>query len=101
MSGRLGGISGEISAGGFRPNARHNSTSEEADAVRREVGSVHSSVEGRSETGAKGPNLIDGNSEAWDEAMAPATGIRNANQSSTASTNSLPQGEGCPPIAAR
>lgn len=76
MSGRLGGISGEISAGGFRPDARHNSTSEEADAAGREVGSVHSSVEGRNETGAKGPNLNAGNSVATDEAMAPLLGIK-------------------------
>ena len=76
MSGRLGELSGEISAGGFSPNARYNSASEEADAARREVGSVHSSVEGRNEAGAKGPNLNAGNSVATDEAMAPLLGIR-------------------------
>jgi len=77
MSGRWGGISGEISAGGSRPNARHNlDKSGEAAAARREVGSVHSSGEGRNETGAKGPNLNTGNSVATDEAMAPLPGIR-------------------------
>ena len=76
MSGRLGEISGEISAGGFRPNARHNCATQKADAARREVGSVHSSDEGRNETGAKRPNLNAGNSVATDEAMAPLLGIR-------------------------
>lgn len=41
-----------------------------------EVGAVHSSNESRNEAGAKGPHLIDGNSEAKDAAMAPVTGIR-------------------------
>ena len=75
MSGRLGALSGEISAGGFTPNARHNSASEEAGAARREVGSVHRSVEGRNEAGAKGPNLIGVNSEAEGLAMAPCEEI--------------------------
>ena len=72
MSGRLGGISGEISAGGCEPNARRNPDKlGEAGAARGEVGSVHSSGEGRNETGAKGPNLIGVNSEAAGFAMAP------------------------------
>lgn len=76
MSGRLGEISGEISAGGFAPNAWPNSASAaKADAARGEVGSVHSSDEGRNETGAKGPNLNAGNSVARDEAMAPFMGL--------------------------
>ena len=72
MSGRCAGISGESSPGGQEPNARHNSASaEEADATRGAVGSVHSSDEGRNETGAKGPNLNAGNSVGTDEATAP------------------------------
>jgi hypothetical protein len=72
MSGRLREISGEISSGGSKPNARHNSApAGETDAARGEVGSVHSSDEGRNETGAKGPNLVDVNSEAQNRAMAP------------------------------
>jgi hypothetical protein len=72
MSGRLRGISGEISPGGHPPNAWYNGASApEADAARREVGSVHSSDEGRNEIGAKGPNLVDVNSDAQDRAMAP------------------------------
>jgi len=77
MSGRLWAISGENSPGGFTPNARPNSgLPGKADAARREVGSVHSSNEGRNETGAKGPNLNAGNSGATDEAMAPLMGIK-------------------------
>ena len=69
-------LSGENSPGGCKPNARPNSAqTEEADAARRVVGSVHSSGEGRNETGAKGPNLNAGNSVATDEAMAPLLGI--------------------------
>jgi RNA-directed DNA polymerase len=76
MSGRLRGISGENSPGGSKLNARHNSApAEEADAARGEVGSVHSSDEGRNEAGAKGPNLNAGNSGATDEAMAPLLGL--------------------------
>src|SRR3989304_8130540 len=76
MSGRLGGIRGENSSGGPKPNARYTSApAEEAGAARGEVGSVHSSVEGRNETGAKGPNLNAGNSVATDEAMAPLLGL--------------------------
>ena len=72
MSGRLGEISGESSAGGCEPNARHNpAQTGKADAARGAVGSVHSSDEGRNETGAKGPNLVEVNSEAQDCAMAP------------------------------
>jgi len=40
-----------------------------------EVGAVHRSDEGGNDAGAKGPHLIDGNSEAVGEAMAPATEI--------------------------
>jgi hypothetical protein len=76
MFGRLGGISGEISPGGPRPNLRHNSAqAEKVGVVRREVGSVRSSDESRNEAGAKGPNLVEVNSEATDEAMAPSMGI--------------------------
>ncbi len=76
MPGRLGEISGESSPDGFEPNARHNSDqTEEADAARGAVGSVHSSGEGRNETGAKGPNLNAGNGVATDEAMAPWLGL--------------------------
>ena len=77
MSGRCAGISGESSLGGHGPNVRHNSASaEEAVATRRAVGSVHSSNEGRNETGAKEPNLNAGNCVATDEAMAPLLGIK-------------------------
>ena len=76
MCGRLRGISGENSPGGFTPNTRSNSApTEKADAARGVVGSVHSSDEGRNETGAKEPNLNAGNSVATDEAMAPLAGI--------------------------
>ena len=76
MFGRLRAISGEISPGGNSPGARHNSApTEKADAIRREVGSVRSSDESRNEAGAKGPNLVEVNSEATDEAMAPSMGI--------------------------
>ena len=76
MFGRLRVLSGEISSGGHRPNARHNSVqAEKAGAARREVGSVRSSDESRNEAGAKGPNLVEVNSEATDEAMAPSVGI--------------------------
>src|SRR5438034_7195348 len=77
MPGRLGEISGENSAGGFKPDARSNpALTGEADAARGVVGSVHSSGEGRNEAGAKGPNLNAGNSVATDEAMAPLLGIK-------------------------
>ena len=76
MSGRLSGISGESSSGGSKPNARHNAAlAEEAEATRGAVGSVRSSNEGRNETGAKGPNLVEVNSEAQDRAMAPVREI--------------------------
>ena len=75
-SGRRVRLSGEISTGGQRSNVRHNSVNaEEAEAARREVGSVRSSDEGCNEAGAKGPNLVGVNSEATDEAMAPSMGI--------------------------
>lgn len=77
MSGRLGEISGESSAGGCTSNARTNlAPAGKADAARGAVRSVHSSEEGRNETGAKGPNLNAGNSVARDEAMAPMLGIK-------------------------
>ena len=77
MFGRLWEISGESSAGGFAPNAWSNSApAEKASAARRAVGSVHSSNEGRNETGVKGPNLNAGDSVARDEAMAPLLGIK-------------------------
>lgn len=72
MFGRLRAISGEISPGGTKPNALHNSAqTEKADAIRREVGSVRSSDESRNEAGAKGPNLVGVISEATDKVMAP------------------------------
>lgn len=72
MSGRLEEISGESSASGLTPNARPNPVKTgEADAARGAVGSVRSSDEGRNETGAKGPNLVDVNSAARNRAMAP------------------------------
>ncbi len=68
------------------PAHGHNPVEGKARAVGAEVGAVHSSAtprsplamrtEGGNDAGAKGPHLIDGNSEAKDEAMAPATGIR-------------------------
>ena len=77
MCGRLRGISGESSPGGLAPNARPNSApAEEAGAARGAVGSVHSSDEGRNETGAKGPNLNAGNGVATDEVRAPLLGIK-------------------------
>ncbi len=60
--------SAEANAGHKRPNRK-------ACAAGGEVGAVHSSEEGGNDAGAKGPHLIDGNSEAVDEAMAPETGI--------------------------
>lgn len=77
MSGRCAAISGENSPGGSKPNARPNSAhAGEADVARGVVGSVHSSDEGRNETGVKGPNLNAGDSVATDEAMAPLLGIK-------------------------
>ena len=74
--GRGDGISWEISPGGLWSNARHNSApAEKAGTARREVGSVRSSDESRNEAGAKGPNLVEVNSETTDEVMAPAWGI--------------------------
>lgn len=76
MTGRLRGISGENSPGGCAPNARLKSApTGEAAAARGVVGSVHSSEEGRNETGVKGPNLNAGDSVATDEAMAPLLGL--------------------------
>ena len=72
MPGRLREISGEISAGGHGSDARPNSDlSEEAGAARGEVGAAHSSDEGGNDAGAKGPHLVEVNSEAQDRAMAP------------------------------
>ena len=90
MSGRLRGISGENSPGGSKPNARYNSApTEKAGAVRGVVGSVHSSDEGRNETGAKGPNLADVNSEAQDRAMAPVWEIATTTKVRALSTDTV------------
>lgn len=43
----------------------------EARPVAGEVGAVHSSDEGGNDAGAKGPHLVEENSEAKDEAMVP------------------------------
>lgn len=47
-----------------RPNCK-------ARVVAGEVGAVHSSNEGGNDAGAKGPHLVEENSEAKDEAMVP------------------------------
>ena len=77
MSGRLEEISAENFAGGLTSNVRFNSAQAgKAGTARGAVGSVHSSEEGRNETGAKGPNLNTGDSVARDQAMAPLLGIK-------------------------
>ena len=76
MPGRLLEISGEISPGGQGPDARHNpDLSGKAGSARGEVGAVHSSTDGGNDAGAKGPHLVEVNSGANDEAMAPLMGI--------------------------
>jgi len=88
MSGRLGEISGESSAGGVTPNARPNPVKTgEAGAARGAVGSVRSSDEGRNETGVKGPNLAEVNRVAQNRAMAPHGEIATATKGSRAATN--------------
>ena len=77
MHPRVRSVRDEICDGGReRPTPRHNPVTGKAGAAGAEVGAVHSSDEAANHRGAKGPHLIDGNSEAKDEAMAPATGIR-------------------------
>src|SRR5882724_4653645 len=48
------------------PTAGTSGASREARLVRGEVGAVHSSVEAANPRGAKGPHLVDVNSEAKD-----------------------------------
>ena len=77
MHPRVKSVRDEICVGGRqRPTVRHNPVTGKAGAAGAEVGAVHSSEEAANHRGAKGPHLIDGNSEAKDEAMAPVTGIR-------------------------
>lgn len=77
MHPRVKSVRDELCVGGRqRPTARHNPVTGKAGAADTEVGAVHSSEESRNEAGAKGPHLIDGNSEAKDVVMAPVTGIR-------------------------
>ena len=53
------------------PGSRYKRPNREACLVVGEVGAVHSSVEGRNEAGAKGPHLVEENSEVKDVAMVP------------------------------
>ena len=77
MHPRVKSVSDEICGGGRQsPTLRHNPVTGKAGAAGAEVGAVHSSDESGNDAGAKGPHLIDGNSEAKDAAMAPVTGLR-------------------------
>ena|ERR1043166_667833 len=60
-------LTDEISADGHhRPTAGTSGASREARPVRGEVGAVHSSEEAANPRGAKGPCLVEVNSEAED-----------------------------------
>ena len=76
------------------PTAGPSGANPQGPSGRREVGAVHSSDEAANDRGAKGPHLVDVNSEAKDRRWLSFGGDNNAEQSSAASTDTLPQGEG-------
>ena len=67
MCGEVVGVRGEIPASGWQhPTAGTSGQSREAALARVEVGAVHSSDEAGNDRGAKGPHLVNANSEAKD-----------------------------------